>query len=77
MARVYSLHMIALKAGASAEEFERYFSEEFLTRPQVPGMTWRLLVRKGGPAQEKYNGIPVAFGSPAPIFSSEASSQLH
>ena len=48
MAKVYSLHMIALKAGANGEDFERYFREEFLAGPPLPGMKWRLLPRRPG-----------------------------
>jgi hypothetical protein len=54
MAKVYSLHMIAIKAGASGEDFERYFREEFLTSPQLPGVKWRLLRGDRGDRAGKY-----------------------
>ena len=44
MSKVYSFHMISLKAGASAQDFEQYFQKD----PQVladalSGMSMRLL----------------------------------
>ena len=54
MAKVYSLHMIALKAGANGEDFERYFREEFLAGPPLPGMKWRLLRGDRGDRAGKY-----------------------
>jgi hypothetical protein len=54
MAKVYSLHMIALKAGASGQEFERFFSENIGSLPGPSGLTMRLLKGDRGDREGKY-----------------------
>jgi hypothetical protein len=53
MSKVYSLHMIALKAGASGPDFERFFREEIGSVPRPSGLTMRLL--KGDRGDRKGN----------------------
>jgi hypothetical protein len=53
MSKVYSLHMIALKAGANGPDFERYFREEIGAVPGPSGLTMRLL--KGDRGDRKGN----------------------
>lgn len=53
MAKVYSLHMIALKAGASGPDFERFFQEQIGAVPAPRGLTMRLL--KGDRGDRKGN----------------------
>ena len=43
MAKVYSIHSIALKHGRTAEEFECFWKDSFMTVPQLPGVTPHLL----------------------------------
>ncbi len=40
---MYSRHLIALKAGTTPQQFERFWCDEWSTGPQLPGVTWRLL----------------------------------
>jgi hypothetical protein len=54
MAKVYSLHMIALKAGASGPDFERFFHEEVEPGPKLSGMAMRLLKGDRGDRDGKY-----------------------
>jgi hypothetical protein len=54
MARVYSLHMIALKAGASGPDFERFFREEIGAVPGLSGLTMRLLKGDRGDREGRY-----------------------
>ncbi len=54
MARVYSLHTIALKAGADGAEFERFFHEVFEPGPKPSGLTMRLLKGDRGDRAGKY-----------------------
>ncbi len=54
MAKVYSLHMIALKAGASGPDFERIFREEIKRVPGPSGLTMRLLRGDRGDREGKY-----------------------
>jgi hypothetical protein len=54
MAKVYSLHMIALKAGASGSDFERFFREEIKRLPGPSGLTMRLLRGDRGDREGKY-----------------------
>jgi hypothetical protein len=53
MSKVYSLHMIALKAGASGPDFERFFQEQIGAVPEPSGLTMRLL--KGDRGDRKGN----------------------
>src|SRR5512135_1104140 len=48
MARVYSLHLIAPKTGASGPAFERFFREEIEPVPAPSGLTVRLLTGDRG-----------------------------
>src|SRR4051812_23316702 len=43
MAKVYGLHALELKPGVNAQEFERFFIEEFIPRTTVPGQVGSLL----------------------------------
>jgi hypothetical protein len=54
MAKLYSLHMIALKAGASGPEFERFFHEEVAPGPMPSGLGMRLLKGDRGDRAGKY-----------------------
>jgi hypothetical protein len=54
MAKVYSLHMLALKAGASGPDFERFFHEEIKSVPEPSGLTLRLLRGDRGDREGKY-----------------------
>jgi hypothetical protein len=54
MAKVYSLHMIALKAGASGPDFERFFCEEIGSVQGPDGLTMRLLKGDRGDREGKY-----------------------
>jgi hypothetical protein len=54
MAKVYSLHMIALKAGASGPGFERFFHEEIEAVPAPGGITLRLLKGDRGERKGRY-----------------------
>lgn len=54
MSKVYSLHMIALKAGESGTGFERYFREEIGAVPGPSGLTMRLLRGDRGDREGKY-----------------------
>ena len=54
MAKVYSLHMLALKAGASGPDFERFFHEEIESVPGPSGLTLRLLRGDRGDREGKY-----------------------
>jgi hypothetical protein len=54
MAKAYSLHMIALKAGASGSDFERFFHDEVEPGPKPAGMTMRLLKGDRGDREGKY-----------------------
>jgi hypothetical protein len=54
MAKVYSLHSIALKAGASGPDFERFFREEIAPVPGPNGLTMRLLKGDRGDREGKY-----------------------
>jgi hypothetical protein len=54
MSKVYSLHMIALKAGASGPDFERFFREEIGPVPGPGGFTMRLLKGDRGDREGKY-----------------------
>jgi hypothetical protein len=54
MSKVYSLHMIALKAGASGQDFERFFSENIGSLPGPGGLTMRLLKGDRGDREGKY-----------------------
>jgi hypothetical protein len=53
MSKVYSLHMIALKAGASEPDFERFFREGIKSVQPPSGLTMRLL--KGDRGDRKGN----------------------
>jgi len=53
-AGVYSLHMLALKAGASRPEFERFFREEIESAQAPSGLTLRLLRGDRGDREGKY-----------------------
>jgi hypothetical protein len=54
MAKVYSLHSIALKAGASGSDFEHFFREEVEPVPGPSGLTMRLLKGDRGDREGKY-----------------------
>jgi hypothetical protein len=54
MSKVYSLHMIALKAGANGPDFERFFSEQIGAVPGPSGLTMRLLKGDRGDREGKY-----------------------
>ena len=54
MSKVYAFHMIALKAGASGPDFERYFRELSESSPKLSGMTMRLLKGDRGDREGKY-----------------------
>lgn len=54
MAKVYSLHSIALKAGASGPDFERFFREEVEPVAGPSGLTMRLLRGDRGDREGKY-----------------------
>ncbi len=54
MGKVYSLHMIALKAGANGPDFERFFREEVQPGPGPSGLTMRLLNGDRGDRAGKY-----------------------
>ena len=54
MARVYSLHMLALKAGARGPDFERFFQEEVESVQGPSGLTLRLLRGDRGDREGKY-----------------------
>jgi predicted ester cyclase len=54
MAKVYSLHSIALKAGASGSDFEHFFRKEVEPVPGPSGLTMRLLKGDRGDREGKY-----------------------
>ena len=54
MAKVYSFHMIALKTGVKAADFERFFHEEIATGLSPAGLTERLLKGDRGDREGKY-----------------------
>ena len=54
MTKAYSLHTIALKAGASGPGFERFFREEVEPGPMPNGISMRLLRGDRGDRQGKY-----------------------
>ena len=54
MAKVYSLHMIALKAGASGPDFEHFFRQEVESAPGPSGLSMRLLKGDRGDREGKY-----------------------
>ena len=54
MSKVYSFHMIALKAGASGPDFEKYFREGVQSRTMLSGMAMRLLKGDRGDRAGKY-----------------------
>jgi hypothetical protein len=54
MSKVYSLHMIALKAGASGPDFERFFHEGIEPVPGPGRLTMRLLRGDRGDREGKY-----------------------
>jgi hypothetical protein len=54
MSKGYSLHMIALKAGASGTDFERFFRAELGSLPGPSGLTMRLLKGDRGDRAGKY-----------------------
>ena len=53
MSKVYAFHMVALKAGASGPDFERYCREELKSWP-LSGMAMRLLKGDRGDREGKY-----------------------
>ena len=54
MAKVYSLHLIALKAGANGPDFERFFQEEIKSVQPPSGLTMRLLKGDRGDREGNY-----------------------
>ena len=54
MSKVYSFHMISLKAGASGPDFEQYFQKELKSWPMLSGMSMRLLKGDRGDREGKY-----------------------
>ena len=54
MSKVFSFHMIALKAGASGPEFERYIHEVLESWTMLSGMSMRLLKGDRGDREGKY-----------------------
>jgi hypothetical protein len=54
MAKVYSIHSIALKHGRTPEEFECFWKDSFLAGPQIPGMTARLMRGDRGERKGQY-----------------------
>jgi len=54
MAKVYGVHSIALKAGASGPDFERFFREEVEPAPGPGGLNMRLLRGDRGDREGKY-----------------------
>ena len=54
MSKVYAFHMVALKAGASGPDFERYFREGIASGSKLSGMTMRLLKGDRGDREGKY-----------------------
>jgi hypothetical protein len=54
MARVYSVHTISLKSGASGAEFERFFGEEVGASQAPKGLAIRLLKGDRGDREGKY-----------------------
>jgi hypothetical protein len=54
MAKVYSIHSLALKAGVKGEDFERYFYEMLKAAPTPAGVTVRLLKGDRGDRKGKY-----------------------
>ena len=54
MSKVYAFHMVALKAGASGPDFERYFREGIASGSKLSGMTMRLLRGDRGDREGKY-----------------------
>ena len=54
MSKVYSFHMISLKAGASAQDFEQYFLKDLKSWPMLSGMAMRLLKGDRGDREGKY-----------------------
>ena len=54
MSKVYSFHMISLKAGASGRDFERYIQGVLESWTMLSGMTMRLLKGDRGDREGKY-----------------------
>jgi hypothetical protein len=54
MSKVYGLHLIALKAGASGPDFERYFRQVVESGSKLSGLTMRLLKGDRGDREGKY-----------------------
>jgi hypothetical protein len=54
MARVYSLHMLAIKAGCTGEQFEGYWREIRDGMAELPGVTFHLLKGDRGDRTGRY-----------------------
>jgi hypothetical protein len=54
MAKVYGMHMIALKPGVKAEEFEKFVVEEVYSLPMFEGQEGYLLKGDRGDREDKY-----------------------
>ncbi len=54
MAKVLGIHELELKSGASGDKFERFFREEVLSGPSLPGVRLQLLKGERGVREGKY-----------------------
>lgn len=54
MSKVFGMHMIALKPGVKAEDFEKFVTEELSTLPSLEGVKTYLLKGDRGDREGKY-----------------------
>jgi hypothetical protein len=54
MSKVFGMHMIALKPGVKAEDFEKFVTEEVLPLPSLEGVETYLLKGDRGDREGKY-----------------------
>ena len=54
MSKVYGMHMLTPLPGVTAEEFEKFFTEEFYHLPKVEGWEFYLLKGDRGDREGKY-----------------------
>jgi hypothetical protein len=54
MSKVFGMHMIALKPGVKAEDFEKFVAEEMYPLPSLEGLRFYLLKGDRGDREGKY-----------------------
>ena len=54
MSKVFGMHMIALKPGAKAADFEKFVTKEIYPRPSLAGLKTYLLKGDRGDREGKY-----------------------